>query len=251
MLEQSGGAGIHHPADSPDSRRRPRIGVIPSSNPAVVVTAIQQQGSASMSGGSSVSVEELRCNNCGAPLQVPRSANFITCNHCHTQLAVRREGTASYTEALEQVSRQTEALTEQVRYLTYQNELAALDRQWETERQRYMIKDKHGNRRVPGEASSIIGGSLMGIMGLVFLGISASAGEGMPGFMGVILLVGGIVAAIYGVSKAQAYRAAYRRFQTRRAALSPDQVDVTRFAPGGESEPGPLESLSDIEAHDA
>lgn len=200
-----------------------------------------------MSHDSPVSIEELRCNNCGAPLQVPRSANFVTCNHCHTQLAVRREATTSYTEALQQVSRQTEALTEQVKYLTYQNELAALDRQWETERQQYMIKDKHGNRRVPGEVSSIIGGGLMGLMGLVFLGVSASAGAGMPGFMGVILFVGGIVAAIYGVSKAQAYRAAHRRYQARRATLSPDTVDVNRFS-GGDAVSDPAEFLADRDA---
>jgi hypothetical protein len=205
-----------------------------------------------MSGGTSVSIEELRCNNCSAPLQVPSTANFVTCNHCHAQLAVRREATTSYTEALEQVSRQTEALTEQVKYLTYQNELAALDRQWETERQRYMIKDKHGHHHVPGEFSSVLGGSAMGIMGLVMLGFSVVAQSGIPAFMGVILLVGGLVAAIYGVSKAQAYRAAYRRHQLRRAALSPDKVDISRFVPGSNAggsdvDASPEAFLADLE----
>jgi LSD1 subclass zinc finger protein len=208
-----------------------------------------------MSGGSPVSLEELICNNCGAPLQVPRSANFVTCNHCRTQLAVRREATTSYTEALEQVSKQTQALTEQVKYLTYQNELSALDRQWETERQQYMVKDKHGHRHVPGEVSSIIAGGAMGIMGLVFLGVSASVGEGMPAFMGIILLVGGVVAAVYGVSKAQAYRSAYRRYQSRRAALSPDNVDISRFVPesnadAGDVADGPEAFLADLEHRD-
>jgi LSD1 subclass zinc finger protein len=205
-----------------------------------------------MSGDSSVSIEDLRCNSCGAPLQVPRSANFVTCNHCRTQLAVRRETTASYTEALAQVSQQTEALTEQVKFLTYQNELSALDRQWETERKSYMIRDKHGHRHVPSEVASVIGGGAMGIMGLVFLGISASAGAGMPAFMGVFLLLGGVVAAIYGMSKARAYRSAYRRYQMRRAALSPDNVDVSRFVPALHADPGevaasPESFLTDLE----
>jgi hypothetical protein len=209
-----------------------------------------------MSEERAISIEELRCNNCGAPLRVPKSANFITCNHCHTQLAVRREATASYTEALEHVSRQTEALTEQVKYLTYQNEVSALDRQWETERQRHMVKDKHGHRHVPGEVSSVIAGGAMGIMGLVMLVLSVVAQSGMPAFMGIILMIGGVVAAIYGVSKAQAYRAAHRRYQSRRAALSPDTVDISRLVPGSNADErdvaaSPEAFLADLEHRDA
>lgn len=204
-------------------------------------------------GETSASVEELRCNNCGAPLQVPTSANFVTCNHCRTQLAVRRDATASYTEALEQVSQQTEALTEQVKYLTYQNELAALDRQWETERQRYMVQDKHGRRHVPSETGAVIGGVLMGLVGVVMTGMAVNSGLGGPGLVGVIVMIAAVIVTMYGFSKAQAYRAAYRRYHMRRAALSPENAQINALSPAAPRDSdAPLEEfLDDLQSRDA
>ncbi len=209
-----------------------------------------------MTGDSATSLEELRCNSCGAPLQVPTSANFVTCNHCRTQLAVRRDATASYTEALEHVSRKTEALTEQVKYLTYQNELAALDRQWESERQRHMVKDKHGHRHVPSETGAVIGGVLMGVVGIVMTAMSASSGFGGAGLIGLCVMIGAVAVTIHGFGKAQAYRAAYRRYHMRRAALSPENVRIDPFTPADRIEDAanldsPQDFLADLENRDA
>ena len=41
------------------------------------------------------------CNHCGAPLEVPPGANYVTCAHCGSRLAVKRTGSAVYTELLE------------------------------------------------------------------------------------------------------------------------------------------------------
>ena len=89
-----------------------------------------------MSADPNVRVEPLRCNGCGAPLSVPESANFVTCQHCRAQLAARRNESAAYTEVLEEFTKQTAELRGQVRKLTLQNELEALDREWERQRER-------------------------------------------------------------------------------------------------------------------
>ena len=52
----------------------------------------------------------LNCNRCGAPLEVPQKAKFITCTFCQTQLSIQRSGGAAYTEALEELGERTEQL---------------------------------------------------------------------------------------------------------------------------------------------
>lgn len=55
------------------------------------------------------SLESLLCNSCGAPLSVPPAANYINCNHCHTQLHIRRNEGVTFTESIEQLNRTTKA----------------------------------------------------------------------------------------------------------------------------------------------
>lgn len=203
----------------------------------------------------SVSLEQLSCNNCGAPLKVPASANFVTCNHCRTQLAIRRTSDVSYTEALEEMSRKTEELTQQVRHLTWQNELAALDRNWEREKERYMVTDKHGRKHVPSELSAFVGAVLFAVVGVVMMTVGATSGNGLPVLFGVAAMVIGAIAGVAGVNRAKDYRAAQRRYRRRRASLSPETVDIGRFQPqriaeGVEQIPTPAEYLAELERGD-
>ena len=69
-----------------------------------------------------MAVERLTCNSCGAPLEVPSSANYVTCNHCSTQLTIRRQENVTFTESLERLAERTDQLTEQVENLSGQNE---------------------------------------------------------------------------------------------------------------------------------
>jgi len=45
-----------------------------------------------------MNLEALNCNNCGAPINVPPTANFVTCKGCGAQLIIRRTEEATYTE---------------------------------------------------------------------------------------------------------------------------------------------------------
>jgi LSD1 subclass zinc finger protein len=63
------------------------------------------------------SLEHLACNNCGAQLHVPAGANFVTCTHCNSQLAVRRDPTVTYTEKLDEIDKRTEQMAEDLAHL--------------------------------------------------------------------------------------------------------------------------------------
>lgn len=92
-------------------------------------------------------LESIACNNCGAPLEVPPGANFVSCNHCGSNLAVRRSTSVSYTENVDQIDQRTESMARQLAELRYHQELENLDRQWERERERYLVTNKHESER--------------------------------------------------------------------------------------------------------
>lgn len=200
----------------------------------------------------STSLESLLCNGCGAPLAVPASAQFVTCNHCHSQLAVRRTASTSYTETLQQVARQTEALTEQVKFLAYQNELAALDKAWERERESYLITDKNGRRHEPSEAGAILAAAICGIMALIALTVGASAAVGGAVLFGLAFAAIGVCVGAYQMSRARSYRAAHQRYLNLRASLSPENIDVGRFTARGadDSRDSPGEFLERLSQRD-
>jgi hypothetical protein len=182
-------------------------------------------------------LDSLQCNNCGAPLSVPATVNFVTCSHCRTQLAVRRTPTAAYTEKLAEMARQTEQLADQVRHLAWQNELAALDKAWEQEKETYMHTDKRGRRHQPTELGATLGGVIMGVFGLVFLGLGfggpggGGGPSGMLGLFGLVAIVGGVVFAAHGYAQASNYRWAEQRYHSRRNALTPESVNLGRHVP--------------------
>ena len=70
--------------------------------------------------------ESVACNHCGAPLDVPGSAKYLTCNHCGSRLVVKRTSSVSYTEVLQNISRKTDALEKEVRKLRLQNRRPAI-----------------------------------------------------------------------------------------------------------------------------
>ena len=103
-------------------------------------------------------LEELTCNSCGAPLEVRDSADFVTCNHCSTWLAVRRTDNITFTEQLDRLTEKTEELSERLDNLSCQNDLETFDREWSFEREKYMISGGGRMRSIPETRSSVVGG---------------------------------------------------------------------------------------------
>ncbi len=88
--------------------------------------------------------ESVRCNECGAVLQVPPSARYVTCNHCNIPLEVHRTSVATYTEApigprppAREYDPAWQEMAARLEALERQNELARIDREWDMERERF------------------------------------------------------------------------------------------------------------------
>jgi len=104
--------------------------------------------------------------------------------------------------------------------LRHQNEIAQLDREWQIEREQYMVAGRYGSRYIPNKAMSVIGGVLIAGFG-TFWTIMA-AGMGAPFFFplfGVVFVLAGIGMSVFSFVRASQYADAYRRYQHRRAAL--------------------------------
>jgi hypothetical protein len=120
---------------------------------------------------------------------------------------------------------------EQLDELRRHGEAARLDREWEAEREKYIVTGRFGYRYIPGRTSSTVLGVLNVAFGVVWVVVSAR--YELPGYFLVI----GIVVAVVGVGgsahltvKAGRYVEARRRYQQRRAAVlnRGDTVDPPR-----------------------
>lgn len=85
-------------------------------------------------------VQALSCNNCGAPLDVPESSNYITCSHCGSRLIVRRTDSAAYTEVLNRIDERTERMSGDLAVIRLHNELERLDREWQHAEQTFTTR---------------------------------------------------------------------------------------------------------------
>jgi hypothetical protein len=164
------------------------------------------------------------CNNCGAPLRVPDDARFVTCNHCSSQLAVKHTESVTFTEKLNEINERTERIEDELAELRSRQEIEDLDRQWERQRERYMITDKHGRRRVPTVAGSVFSGIAIVVFGIFWTVVAANMGGGGFALFGVLFIVVGAGVSIYSYTKAQDYLAAQRRYRRRRAQVSQRRV---------------------------
>ena len=110
--------------------------------------------------------------------------------------------------------------------MQFQNDVARLDREWELERENYMVAGRYGGRHIPSAGVSILGGVFVGAFG-IFWTIMASS-MGAPVFFpifGVLFVLFGIGMSIYSVTKATGYRAAHEQYRARRAKLLGGKTD--------------------------
>ena len=104
-------------------------------------------------------------------------------------------------------------------------ELEKLDREWEIERQRYMITTKHGRRYIPSSGAAVVVGlfsvslGLMGIMLAFALLQNLGALASVLALFGIVFIIGGVAISSYQFKKAQRYQTAYRAYQRRRSTV--------------------------------
>lgn len=132
--------------------------------------------------------------------------------------------------------------SDQLEEIKFQNELAQLDREWELERENYMVSGKRG-RYIPGKASSLFGGIVIVGFGIFWTLMAASMtghrdasfdairvdssgvvntetsgnsiGSIFPLF-GVLFVLFGAGMSLYSFTKASQYEEAKQRYQDRR-----------------------------------
>jgi DNA-directed RNA polymerase subunit RPC12/RpoP len=159
----------------------------------------------------------LNCNGCGAPLEVAAGANYATCGHCGARLAVKRTGSAAYTEVLEKLDRTTEAIAGHLAELTRQNEVERIDREWERERASYLITGKHGSRSLPTQRAGVMIALVMGGFGLIWTAFAASFAPFPFPLFGLLFVAFAVYTGLSQVKSAEKLAEAEARYHQRRA----------------------------------
>lgn len=184
-------------------------------------------------------LEKLACNSCGAPLEVPESAKFVTCNHCSTQLAVTRTESVSFTEAFDRLAGQTEELHDRVRRLAIENELAILTREWDMKRDGLLMRGKFGVAHEPTKSGAMINAGVVAFCGGLVIVIRIGFGVMSPdyphldnlnsitAFIVVGMLLASWMVGYYEWVKAERFQLAEQTFRQRRQTLLA-QLDASR-----------------------
>src|SRR4051794_21535805 len=124
-----------------------------------------------------------------------------------------------------------EKLGEQLAETRYQNELERIDREWQIEREKYMVPDRFGRRHVPTVGGGLTGAVVIGVFGVFWTIMAFSITSGAPDegpfglvkvffpLFGVVFTVFGVYMGIQAAGKAEAYNRAFAAYQARRAGV--------------------------------
>lgn len=94
-----------------------------------------------------MTVVQVSCQGCGAPLDVSEDTRFITCAFCKARLEVLREPTHLETRLLEEVQTATGKLSHRLRIIELQNEIERLDGDWRETCERKYGREQDGSPR--------------------------------------------------------------------------------------------------------
>ena len=127
---------------------------------------------------------------------------------------------------------QGDELRDELAELRRQRALDRLDREWDHERERYMVTSCYGNRYTPSKTNAvvmavgIIGfGVLFAVMPIIMVG---GMGGSVFTLIGVAVVIAGLLAALFTYTRASQYDRAYQRYQRQRALLlsgADDEID--------------------------
>ena len=168
-------------------------------------------------------LESLNCNNCGAPLEVAATSNFVTCNHCSTRLAVRRTESSAFTEQLEDIGAKQDEMLNRLKRIERQTQLADLDREWESKKAEFLVTNKHGNTHLPSRAGIVMSG-FVALFGLFWTIMAGSIFPPMALF-GILFIGFAIYGGTSSYRRLQAYEDANTRYQSQKRQLNYDRAD--------------------------
>ena len=168
------------------------------------------------------------CSHCGASIQVPDSARFVTCRYCNSQLEIKRTESSITTEVLQQLDRNTAAMAEDLHAIRRETELERLDREWNERRDSLLVRGRGGNTSVPTVAGGLAVIFIMGGFGLFWTIMAAATTSGAhhagaPGILpcafplfGVLFIALAIFQGVKTITAAGKYQDEESEYQRRR-----------------------------------
>ncbi|HEV3256358.1 MAG TPA: SHOCT domain-containing protein [Gemmataceae bacterium] len=137
-----------------------------------------------------------------------------------------------------------QVVSDQLAEIRLQNEVARLDREWELERERYMVTSRYGARYVPSRGMSILTGAVVVGFGIIWTALASSmagfgGAAGLFPLFGVVFIVAGVGVSIYSYTKATQYEQAYEGYKRRRAQILSGEARQPHAPPRGEGEDQP------------
>lgn len=162
----------------------------------------------------------VRCNHCGAPLQVSDATRFVTCQFCHSSLEVKRTESSVFTAEVARIAENTGKMAESLEVIALQNEIEKLDREWGIEQMNSMVPGRTGPRP-PGNP-------WFGLVFTIFFAsvcfsmasrISSAHVPGIFFFVPVGMGLFALFAGISGVFKGETRKVAQAGYQQRRAEI--------------------------------
>ena len=152
-------------------------------------------------------VVDLSCNNCGAGIEVPLKAKFVTCKFCNTRLRIQHTETSAFTEvALE--------MAQDIKQIKRDTSITRLDQEWMMRRESFQSRNKDGSHSMPsrgGAAVFLVVGLLMGLF------VTTQFGAFGLIFIAFALLGGGA-----GLARAEKYEKERSSYERRRRELIRD-----------------------------
>ncbi|TWU19179.1 hypothetical protein [Allorhodopirellula heiligendammensis] len=164
----------------------------------------------------------LTCNHCGAPLDVPKSAKFVTCAYCNARLSIHHTGSTYSTELLDEIKQTTDTLVRDVEKLKGNSELDRLDRQWDRDRSQFMSTHENGTQSVPSKGPILFGTGCVAMFGVFWTILAGSMFPPMALF-GIVFILFAVGSGIYGSKKADQYEQAKRSYHQQRRKLIAEQ----------------------------
>lgn len=176
---------------------------------------------------------KLSCNGCGADIELPDDARFVTCRYCDAKLEVKKTDGAIFTEvrqAIAKISDEVSSLKAENRVLRLQNEIDDLDRQWQARSQGMMLEGKDGSRSPPTRGSALALGVGSVIMLIAVLSIGGTGTMLLPGMAIVCVFA---ILAVFLHRRAVKYEAALAEHESQRQELEEKREKAERRANRG------------------
>ncbi|WP_395732654.1 hypothetical protein [Prosthecobacter sp.] len=167
----------------------------------------------------------VRCNHCGAPLQVSDATRFVTCQFCHSSLEVKRTESSIFTEEVARIAENTGKMAETLEVIALQNEIEKLDRE------RGLATSLDAKKAAAAGSAGKIMGTMFGVFFTVVCILMATgfskAGAGIFTIVPLGMSVFGIVFTLVALRSGVNENTAHSTYQERRGALE-RQLEVLK-----------------------